>query len=639
MSINFQNDSRINIDDKKKLKPEIEDLQKQLIESIEQDNNNKLKIKDLEIKNSELEKKNFEFQSKLQDLIIKQNLIQQEDANLKLEVKKLQLSVNSPGKVLASLGNVIKGDSKNINNEILLKEKIEMKETNEKLLLVISERESEIIKNKTISEKQLSSLKDKITELNAKINDSNNDLKDMQEQLKEKDKEIQKIEEGKNILSKYNLLKFEFEQYKKKAEKNKEINDIVREKTKEIENINKNLNQRVIKLESNFNELIKKGTIQVHDMNDLRMYVEINENLRSQIMEMQDKSDKLDKKFEESMKNSEEENKKLEEKYLEQYNQAVELQKNIDYLQESFVQGTVKLNTELSQLKSKVFEVENEKRLQEEKYKELLQNYEKAGDNFVNIQKTMTKLREKDDFDITLIEERYIVLENMLDLEKNDLITQNRELINQIKLYNENESVSSKSNVKIDKNNNYQNEIKNLRDENKLLQNKLKDKENTIFHLQQKLETFKILQQIYINQKGFSDKFERLSQISDKWSIGYKEQGDFFLKELRYFFKFMENELTDSLKVYEDFRLSRNIYLDRFNKMKKNKNSTKDDFLNLDALHKYYGYYLTTYLNEYNNLNKRHEERMNYQFINYCNDSDIFIQDYNTFISLLNFNN
>ena len=495
MSINFQNDSRINIDDKKELKSEIEDLQKQLIESIEQDNNNKLKIKDLEIKNSELEKKNFEFQSKLQDLIIKQNLIQQEDANLKLEVKKLQLSVNSPGKVLASLGNVIKGDSKNINNEILLKEKIEMKETNEKLLLVISERESEIIKNKTISEKQLSSLKDKITELNAKINDSNNDLKDMQEQLKEKDKEIQKIEEGKNILSKYNLLKFEYEQYKKNTEKNKEINDIAREKTKEIENINKNLNQRVIKLENNFNELIKKGTIQVHDMNDLSMYVEINENLRSQIMEMQDKSDKLDKKFEESMKNYEEENKKLEEKYLEQYNQAVELQKNIDYLQESFVQGTVKLNTELSQLKSKVFEVENEKRLQEEKYNELLQNYEKAGDNFVNIQKTMTKLREKDDFDITLIEERYIVLENMLDLEKNDLITQNRELINQIKLYNENESVSSKSNVKIDKNNNYQNEIKNLRDENKLLQNKLKDKENTIFQLQKKLETFKILQQ------------------------------------------------------------------------------------------------------------------------------------------------
>ena len=225
-------------------------------------------------------------------------------------------------------------------------------------------------------------------------------------------------------------------------------------------------------------------------MNDLSMYVEINENLRSQIMEMQDKSDKFDKKFDEIIKNSQEENKKLEEKYLEQYNQSVELQKNIDYLQDSFVQGTVKLNVELSELKSKVFEIENEKRQEEEKYKELLKNYEKAGDNFVNIQKTMTKLREKDDFDITLIEERYIVLENMLDLEKNDLITQNRELINQIKLYSEDES-----NIKIDKNNTYQNEIKNLKDENKLLQNKLKDKESTIFQLQKKLETFKILQQ------------------------------------------------------------------------------------------------------------------------------------------------
>ena len=30
----------------------------------------------------------------------------------------------------------------------------------------------------------------------------------------------------------------------------------------------------------------------------------------------------------------------------------------------------------------------------------------------------MTKLREKDDIDITLIEERYIVLENVLEQEK-----------------------------------------------------------------------------------------------------------------------------------------------------------------------------------------------------------------------------
>ena len=95
------------------------EMQKRLNELMESENKKKLKIKDLEIKNSELNKKNFEFQSHLQNLIIKLNLISQENSTLKLEIKKLQLSINSPGKVLASLGNVIKNDNaKNINNEI-----------------------------------------------------------------------------------------------------------------------------------------------------------------------------------------------------------------------------------------------------------------------------------------------------------------------------------------------------------------------------------------------------------------------------------------------------------------------------------------------------------------------------------------
>ena len=492
MSLNLDNNMEIN----KSEKNEIEDLQKQLIESIEQDNNNKLKIKDLEIKNSELEKKNFEFQSKLQELIIKNNLIQQEDSNLQLEIKKLKLSINSPGKVLASLGNVIKNDTKSINNEMLLKEKLELREINEKLLLVISERESDVIKNKTIYEKKIDLLQKTINELNGKVNDANHDLKDLQTQVNEKDKALQKLEENKNILSKYNLLKFEFDQYKKNIEKNKEMVDLEKAKTKELETINKKLNDRVVKLENNFNDLIKKGTIKVKDMNDINLYVEISENLRGQIMEMTDKSAALEKKYDEMLKKGQEENKKLETQYMEQYNQAADLQKNIDYLQESFVQGTVKLNTELSELKSKVFELENYKKSQEEKYKELLTNYEKAGENFQNIQKTMTKLREKDDFDITLIEERYIVLENMLSFEKNDLITQNRDLINQIKMLNEGDvnSENKGSNQKeID--NTLKMEIKNLKDEKLLLQNKLKDKETTIIQLQQKLETLKIVQQ------------------------------------------------------------------------------------------------------------------------------------------------
>ena len=485
MSVNFNND----------YKSEIEDLQKQLTESIEHDNNNKLKIKDLEIQNSELKKRNMEFQSKLQELIIKNNLVQQEDSNLKLEIKKLKLSVNSPGKVLVSLGNVIKNDSvKNINNEILLKEKIELKEANEKLLLVISEREAEIVKNNTFNDKKISMLQNTINDLNGKLSDINHDMKDMQDQINAKDKELQKVEENKNILAKFNLLKFEYEQYKKNIEKNKDLFNLNNEKVKETEKLNNNLNDRIKKIEASFNDMITKGTIKVKDMNDLSMYVEINENLRAQIMELQDKSDKFEKKYEDLLKSNQEENKKLQEKYLEEFNKSQELQKNIDYLQDSFVQGTVQLNTELSELKSKVFKLETEKKTDQDKYKELLKNYEKSGENFVNIQKTMTKLREKDDFDITLIEERYIVLENMLDLEKNDLITQNRELINQVKILNDSDP-NNMDNEAMDINKNLQKEIQNLKDENKLLQNKLKDKENQILQFQKQMETFKILQQ------------------------------------------------------------------------------------------------------------------------------------------------
>ena len=477
------------------LKSEIEFLQNQLTESIENENNDKLKIKELEIKNSELEKKNFEYQSKIQDLITKQKIIKQEDSNLKFEIKKLKLSINSPGKVLSFLNNVIKGDiSKNIKNEILLKEKIELKEINEKLLLDISEKENEIIKNRVLYEEKIDMLQKTISELYEKISDCKNELKDTQDELNKKIKEYKKIEENKNIISKYSLLKLEFEQYKKNIEKNKNIDDLQKEKQKDLVKINKNLEERIIKIENNFSELLKKGNITVKEINDIDLYLELNKNLRLEIMEMQDKNDKFEKKYEELLNEGKADYKKLEEKYLEFFNKSIELQGNIDYLQNSFVRGTVKLNAELSELKSKVFELEKSNRILNEKFNNLLKNYEKAGDNLFNLQQKIIKFREKDNFDINLIKERYIILENMLNMEKNDLITQNKDLINQVKLLTEN-NYNTNSENNIDINDIFNVEIKNLKEENKLLQNKLKDKDNAIIQLQRKLEEFKILQE------------------------------------------------------------------------------------------------------------------------------------------------
>ena len=156
------------------------EMQKRLNELMESENKKKLKIKDLEIKNSELTKKNFEFQSHLQNLIIKMNLISQENSTLKLEIKKLQLSVNSPGKIIASLGTTNKA---NLSMDNLVKEKSELKEENEKLLLMLSNKESSFSKQKIEYENEINDLNKIITDEKGKMNDITNDMEELQQQL------------------------------------------------------------------------------------------------------------------------------------------------------------------------------------------------------------------------------------------------------------------------------------------------------------------------------------------------------------------------------------------------------------------------------------------------------------------------
>ena len=79
-------------------------------------------------------------------------------------------------------------------------------------------------------------------------------------------------------------------------------------------------------------------------------------------------------------------------------------------------------------------------------------------------------------------------------MEKNDLIIQYKDLINKVKFLSE-IYYNTKSENNIDKKDTLKMEIKNLIEENKLLQNKIKDKDNAIIQIQKKLETFKILKE------------------------------------------------------------------------------------------------------------------------------------------------
>ena len=478
------------------------ELKKRLNDVIESDNNKKIKIKELEIKNSELTKKNFEFQSYLQNIIIKMNLISQENSSLKLDIKKLQLSVNSPGKIVASLGT---SHNKDLNTDNLMKEKSELKEENEKLVLMLSDRESTLSKKKLEFENEINDLNKVITELKGKINDINNDMEDIQNQLNLKEKEIQKLKEennkkyGEKEQKEFKKLKIEYELLIQKLEESEKLNSDLEEKCNLYQNENKSLNDRVIKIEQAFNNLIESNNPKIKDIADLEIHNGISQNLRIELNEILDSRDKLEKTNKETNLKFKEDYKLLENKYLDIFNQYENIQKQIEESQNSFISDTMKLNSEISNLNRQIKAVEKERDDCKNKYQNLLKELESNKNNFDNLQKIMTKLREKDDIDITLIEERYIVLENVLEQEKNELVNTNKNLINKIKFLNQANDISDNGAPGLENNGDKMSsldlEIKNLKEENKLLKMRIKEQEKRFFELQKKTDILNILKE------------------------------------------------------------------------------------------------------------------------------------------------
>ena len=479
------------------------ELKKRLNDTIDSEKEQRQKIKDLEIKNGELSKKNFEFQSHLQNLIIKMNLISQENSTLKLEIKKLQLSVNSPGKVVASLGTTNKSD---LSTDNLLKEKSELKEENEKLLLMLSDKESILSKQKIEYENEINDLNKIITEQTGKINDITNDMTDLQQQLNIKIKEIKKLKEdneqkfGIKEQKEFKKIKIDYDLLLPKYEEIKNLKENLQEKCNILESENKSLNTRVIKIEQSFNNLVNTNNPKIKDVKDLDIYNNISNNLRTQITEIQDDKEKMEKLYNNTNAKFKEDYKSLENKYININKENEELQKQIEEIQNNFITDTMKLNNEISNLNKQINNIQKENNEYKNKYQNLLKDLETNKNNFDNLQKIMTKLREKDDIDITLIEERYIVLENVLEQEKNELVNTNKELLNKIKYLNQKNVISGNGapglESSFDKNSSEIDlEIKNLKEENKLLQKKIKEQEKRFFELQKKTDILNILKE------------------------------------------------------------------------------------------------------------------------------------------------
>ena len=330
-------------------------------------------------------------------------------------------------------------------------------------------------------------------------------MEDIQNQLNLKEKEIQKLKEennkkyGEKEQKEFKKLKIEYELLIQKLEESEKSNSDLEEKCNLYQNENKSLNDRVIKIEQAFNNLIESKNPKIKDIADLEIHNGISQNLRIELNEILDSRDKLEKTNKETNLKFKEDYKLLENKYLDIFNQYENVQKQIEESQNSFISDTMKLNSEISNLNRQIKAVEKERDDCKNKYQNLLKELESNKNNFDNLQKIMTKLREKDDIDITLIEERYIVLENVLEQEKNELVNTNKNLINKIKFLNQANNISDNGAPGLENNGDKMSsldlEIKNLKEENKLLKMRIKEQEKRFFELQKKTDILNILKE------------------------------------------------------------------------------------------------------------------------------------------------
>lgn len=148
---------------------------------------------------------------------------------------------------------------------------------------------------------------------------------------------------------------------------------------------------------------------------------------------------------------------------------------------------------------------------------------------------------------------------------------------------------------------------------------------------------FKALVTAYKNDGTLDKQFSKLEELMNKWSEGISHQNDFFRDEIKYYFKFMQREIKESEKLYNCFKVSRDNYINQFNKAKKAvKNKNKEEELS-DKYRNEYAFNLYMVLKEYDDLHKRQQIRMKKHFIKLAKDKETFAKDYHIFNEMLNF--
>ena len=151
-------------------------------------------------------------------------------------------------------------------------------------------------------------------------------------------------------------------------------------------------------------------------------------------------------------------------------------------------------------------------------------------------------------------------------------------------------------------------------------------------------KSFMDLEKAHENNQILNGFFNRLKSLSEIWSKDYIKQKELLKDDFKYFFKFINKENVSYLRKFEEFRVTREDYRIKYEKLKKLPVRQPKDLEVIKTLRVEYGMQLLMVNKEYHNLLERQAYRCLKQFMKYNENQQIILQDYENCRNLFNIN-
>ena len=137
-------------------------------------------------------------------------------------------------------------------------------------------------------------------------------------------------------------------------------------------------------------------------------------------------------------------------------------------------------------------------------------------------------------------------------------------------------------------------------------------------------------EKVFCENNSFKKGFEILEKLAKNFSKGFEFEKNFFKNDLKYFFQFMKKEISDVNKIYDEFKITKECYVEQFNKVNKLATPNEKENKQLLDFKTLFAFRCESLLNEYEKLIERQKIRLGKNILKSMKNNQDFIEKYLT---------